>query len=214
MSSTAICARHGPIMPGHEIVGRVECVGAGVKASPPGQRVGVPWLGHTCGVCPYCRADRENLCDAPLFTGYTRDGGYATHVSPTRASACPFPIRSMDDAHVAPLLCAGLIGWRSLKIAGDGAEARASTASAPPRTSWRRWRAGRAARVFAFTRPGRRRGAALRPRARRGLGGRFGRMRRRKPLDAAIIFAPVGALVPLALRPCARAGAWSAPAST
>jgi alcohol dehydrogenase, propanol-preferring len=107
-----------PIVPGHEIVGRVEAIGEGVDLKP-GARVGVAWLGHTDGTCPYCRSGRENLCDAPLFTGYTRDGGYATH---TIAEAdFVFPLsEDLDPIEAAPLLCAGLIGWRSLKLAGDG----------------------------------------------------------------------------------------------
>src|SRR5690242_67497 len=106
-----------PIVPGHEIVGRVAALGADVKDLAPGERVGVPWLGHTCQVCAYCRDGRENLCDAPLFTGYTRDGGYATHVI-AEARFC-FPLTgSSDDAETAPLLCAGLIGWRSYRMAG------------------------------------------------------------------------------------------------
>lgn len=108
-----------PIVPGHEIVGIVEAAGRGVLHPLPGQRVGIPWLGHTCGACPYCRSDRENLCDAPLFTGYTRDGGFASHVIADAAFA--FPLDGYDDpVAAAPLMCAGLIGWRSLRIAGDG----------------------------------------------------------------------------------------------
>src|SRR5215469_7266284 len=108
-----------PIVPGHEIVGRVAATGQGVSGFPCGERVGVPWLGATCGVCPYCRSGRENLCDRPLFTGYTRDGGYATHTV-ADARFC-FPLDSKrDPAETAPLLCAGLIGWRSYRIAGEG----------------------------------------------------------------------------------------------
>src|SRR5215468_11414509 len=109
-----------PIVPGHEIVGRVAAIGADVAGLAPGARVGVPWLGHTCGVCPYCRGGRENLCDAPLFTGYTRDGGYATHAIADARFCFPLPGAS-DDAETAPLLCAGLIGWRSYRMAGEGA---------------------------------------------------------------------------------------------
>jgi alcohol dehydrogenase, propanol-preferring len=98
-----------PVVPGHEIVGRIAAMGEGVTGLAIGQRIGVPWLGHTCGVCPYCRAARENLCDRPLFTGYTRDGGYATHTVADARYGFPLPER-MDDAGVAPLLCAGLIG--------------------------------------------------------------------------------------------------------
>ena len=98
-----------PIVPGHEIVGIVEALGPGVTALAPGRRVGIPWLGHTCGICPYCAAHQENLCDRPIFTGYGRDGGFATHVVADAAYA--FPLDDFDDpVAAAPLLCAGLIG--------------------------------------------------------------------------------------------------------
>ena len=102
-----------PIVPGHEIVGRVEAVGEGVGLKP-GARVGAAWLAHTDGTCPYCRSGRENLCDAPLFTGYTRDGGYATHTIADADFVYPLS-EDLDPVETAPLLCAGLIGWRSLK---------------------------------------------------------------------------------------------------
>src|ERR1700686_3238750 len=105
-----------PIVPGHEIVGRVAAIGAGVSGFAIGERVGVPWLGATCGTCPYCREGAENLCDAPVFTGYTRDGGYASHAV-ADARFC-FPLgEAGDDAEIAPLLCAGLIGWGRYRIA-------------------------------------------------------------------------------------------------
>ena len=106
-----------PLIPGHEIVGRVAALGADVAGFAVGERIGVPWLGYTCGVCPYCRAGRENLCDRPLFTGYTRDGGYATHALADARFCFPLPERR-DDAEIAPFLCAGLIGWRSYRMAG------------------------------------------------------------------------------------------------
>src|SRR5258705_3621159 len=109
-----------PIVPGHEIVGRVAALGSGVAGFTIGQRVGVPWLGATCGVCPYCRAERETLCDAPLFTGYTRDGGYATHTVADARYCFALP-DGFGDAEAAPLLCAGLIGWRSYRMAGEAA---------------------------------------------------------------------------------------------
>ena len=108
-----------PIILGHEIVGRVVAIGAEVTALAVGQRVGVPWLGRTCGHCAYCRDGRENLCDAPLFTGYTRDGGYATHVVADADYCFPLP-EGIADVEAAPLLCAGLIGWRSYRMAGKG----------------------------------------------------------------------------------------------
>src|ERR1700678_2545639 len=98
-----------PIVPGHEIVGRVDAVGEGVGLEP-GVRVGVAWLGHACGHCPYCRSERENLCDTPLFTGYTRDGGYATHTIAEADFVLPLS-EDLDPIEAAPLLCAGLIGW-------------------------------------------------------------------------------------------------------
>src|ERR1700761_4434681 len=108
-----------PIVPGHEIVGRVAALGTGVTDLPLGARVGVPWLGEACGVCVYCCSGRENLCDAPTFTGYTRDGGYATHVLASARFCYELDARG-DAAETAPLLCAGLIGWRSYRAAGEG----------------------------------------------------------------------------------------------
>src|SRR6266699_2479880 len=113
-----------PIVPGHEIVGRIAAIGGDVVGLAVGERIGVPWLGFTCGVCPYCRDGRENLCDRPLFTGYTRDGGYATHALADARYCFPLPER-MDDAEAAPLLCAGLIRWRSYRMAGEGISLRA-----------------------------------------------------------------------------------------
>src|SRR5450755_687434 len=106
-----------PIVPGHEIVGTVERVAVDVHDWRLGERVGLPWLGYTCGHCDYCRLARENLCDAPLFTGYTRDGGFATHVT-AEAAFCLHLDVPQDAVHAAPLLCAGPIGWRSLRMAG------------------------------------------------------------------------------------------------
>jgi propanol-preferring alcohol dehydrogenase len=125
-----------PIIPGHEIVGRIDLVGADVKGLKIGERVGIPWLGHTCGVCPYCLEHRENLCDRPLFTGFTRNGGFATMVIADARFAFPLG-ETGSDVELAPLLCAGLIGWRSLVIAGEGKKI-ASMALALRPTSWRR----------------------------------------------------------------------------
>ena len=110
-----------PIIPGHEIVGRIDSIGAGVENLRIGERIGIPWLGHTCGVCPYCLGNRENLCDHPLFTGFTRDGGFATATIADARFAFPLG-EAGDDTSLAPLLCAGLIGWRAFAfvIAGDG----------------------------------------------------------------------------------------------
>jgi alcohol dehydrogenase, propanol-preferring len=192
-----------PIVPGHEIVGRVAALGAGVKGLAPGERVGVPWLGHTCQICPYCREGRENLCDAPLFTGYTRDGGYATHVV-ADARFC-FPLAPLsDDAEMAPLLCAGLIGWRSYRMAGEGRTLGlyGFGAAAHILAQVAAWY-GR--RVHAFTRAG---DVAAQSLA-RSLGAVWAGASEEAPpelLDAAIIFAPVGALVPIALKAVKKGG--------
>src|SRR5262245_53867699 len=192
-----------PIVPGHEIVGRVAALGADVKDLVLGDRVGVPWLGHTCQVCPYCRDSRENLCDAPLFTGYTRDGGYATHAI-AEARFC-FPLTgSSDDAETAPLLCAGLIGWRSYRMAGEGRALGlyGFGAAAHILAQVAAWQ-GR--RVYAFTRAG---DVAAQNLA-RSLGAVWAGGSEQappEPLDAAIIFAPVGALVPAALRAVRKGG--------
>jgi propanol-preferring alcohol dehydrogenase len=192
-----------PIVPGHEIVGRVEAVGSRVEGFTIGRRVGVPWLGATCGVCPYCRADRENLCDAPLFTGYTRDGGYATHTVADARYCFALP-DGFDDAAAAPLLCAGLIGWRSYRMAGDGAALGiyGFGAAAHILAQVAVWQ-GR--RVYAFTRPGD--GAAQAFARTLGAAWAGGSDETPpEPLDAAIIFAPVGALVPAALRAVKKGG--------
>src|SRR5215471_12430878 len=191
-----------PLVPGHEIVGRVGAIGSGVAAFGIGQRVGVPWLGQTCGVCPYCRAERENLCDAPLFTGYTRDGGYATHTI-ADARYC-FPLPDGDDTHQAPLMCAGLIGWRSYRMAGEGRTLGlfGFGAAAHILAQVAAWQ-GR--RVYAFTRAG----DMAAQRLARLLGALWAGASEEappEPLDAAIIFAPVGALVPLALKAVKKGG--------
>ena len=192
-----------PIVPGHEIVGRVAALGAGVSGFSPGQRVGVPWLGATCGVCPYCRSNAENLCDGPVFTGYTRDGGYATHAA-ADARFC-FPLgEAGDDAEIAPWLCAGLIGWRSYRMAGEGRTLGLYGFGAAAHilaqvASWQ----GR--RVFAFTRKN---DKAAQDFA-RSLGAVWAAGSDElppEPLDAAIIFAPVGALVPAALKAVRKGG--------
>ena len=192
-----------PIIPGHEIVGRIDALGAGVTGLVLGERVGIPWLGHTCGVCPYCTGGRENLCDHPLFTGYTRDGGFATAAIADARFAFPLG-EAGDDVALSPLLCAGLIGWRSLVIAGDGAKLGlyGFGAAAHIVAQVARWQ-GRA--VHAFTRPG---DAAAQAFA-RSLGavwaGGSDEMPP-EPLDAAIIYAAVGALVPQALRAVRKGG--------
>src|SRR5215831_4549035 len=192
-----------PIVPGHEIVGRVAALGTGVVGFDIGQRVGVPWLGSTDGVCPYCLSGRENLCDAPLFTGYTRDGGYATHTVADARYCFGLPA-GFDDAAAAPLLCAGLIGWRSYRMAGEGAALGiyGFGAAAHILAQVAAWQ-GR--RVYAFTRPGDSAAQAFA----RALGAVWAGGSEEtppEPLDAAIIFAPVGALVPLALRTVKKGG--------
>jgi propanol-preferring alcohol dehydrogenase len=191
-----------PIVPGHEIVGRVEAVGEGVELQL-GARVAVAWLGHACGHCPYCASARENLCDTPLFTGYTRDGGYATHTIAEAAFVFPLS-ENLDPVAAAPLLCAGLIGWRSLKMAGDGRAIGiyGFGAAAHIIAQVCRWQ-GR--RVFAFTRPGDVAGQAFA----RSLGAEWAGGSDDMPpapLDAAILFAPVGALVPSALAAVCKGG--------
>ncbi len=192
-----------PIVPGHEIVGRVVSLGPGVDGFDVGAHVGVPWLGWTCGACRYCRAARENLCDTARFTGYQIDGGYAEYTV-ADARYC-FPIaESYDAAQAAPLLCAGLIGYRALSMAGDaqrlglyGFGAAAHIVAQVARFQGRE--------VFAFTRGG----DVAAQRFALQLGAAWaGDVEQTPPrsLDAAIIFAPVGALVPAALAQTAKGG--------
>ena len=192
------------IVPGHEIVGRVDAIGAGVTDLVLGERVGIPWLGHTCGVCPYCAIGAENLCDAPAFTGWDRDGGFASHVVADAAFAVPLGDLALDDVAAAPLMCAGLIGWRSLVRAGEGrALGLYGFGAAAHIVAQVAKHQGR--RVHAFTRPG---DEAARDFA-LALGcdwaGPSGATPP-EPLDAAIIFAPVGDLVPEALRVVRKGG--------
>jgi propanol-preferring alcohol dehydrogenase len=192
-----------PIIPGHEIVGRIDRLGAGVERLKVGERVGVPWLGHTCGVCPYCVGHRENLCDAPLFTGYTRDGGFATATIADARFAFPLGEEG-EDVSLAPLLCAGLIGWRSLVIAGEGKRLGlyGFGAAAHILAQVAAWQ-GRS--VYAFTRPGDVKTQAFA----RSLGAVWAGGSDEpppEPLDAAIIFAVVGDLVPVALQAVRKGG--------
>jgi propanol-preferring alcohol dehydrogenase len=192
-----------PIIPGHEIVGRIDAIGSGVNGLRLGERVGIPWLGHTCGVCLYCAGGEENLCDRPLFTGYTRDGGFATAAVADARYAFPLGERGTDVA-LAPLLCAGLIGWRSLVIAGKGQRLGlyGFGAAAHIVAQVAIWQ-GRS--VFAFTRPG---DATSQAFARR-LGAVWAGGSNEAPpapLDAAIIYAAVGELVPLALQAVRKGG--------
>jgi propanol-preferring alcohol dehydrogenase len=192
-----------PLVPGHEIVARVAERGSGAERFAIGDRVGVPWLGWTCGVCRYCRTGRENLCDRARFTGYQIDGGYAEYTVADERFCFALPVQ-YDDVSAAPLLCAGLIGYRSLVAAGDavrlglyGFGAAAHIVAQVARHQGRR--------IFAFTRPGDEEGQ----RFARTLGAEWAGSSTERPpeeLDAAIIFAPVGALVPAALRAVAKGG--------
>lgn len=192
-----------PLIPGHEIVGTVRVVGAGVTSLKAGDRVGVPWLGETCGRCPWCQSGRENLCDAPRFTGYTRPGGYA-ECTTARADFCiPLPER-YGDAEVAPLLCAGLIGFRAYRLAGEGRRlglygfgAAAHILAQVARAEGRE--------VYAFLRPGDDAGRRFALELGAVWAG-SSEERPPAPLDAAILFAPVGALVPAALRAVTKGG--------
>lgn len=186
-----------PVIPGHEIIGRVVKVGAGVEAFAPGDRVGVPWLGWTCGACRFCCSGEENLCPHARFTGYQIDGGYAEFTVADARYCFPVP-EGLGDAQAAPLMCAGLIGWRSLCMAGEGERLGlyGFGAAAHIVVQVARWQ-GRS--VYAFTRPG--------DAAAQGFARDCGCVwagdadaRPPEPLDAAIIFAPVGALVPAALQ--------------
>jgi propanol-preferring alcohol dehydrogenase len=192
-----------PLIPGHEIVGRIDMVGERVAALGIGRRVVVPWLGQTCGRCRFCRNGQENLCDRPLFTGYTRDGGYATHVIADARYVFPLPERG-DDVATAPLLCAGLIGWRSLQIAGDGKKLGlyGFGAAAHIIAQVARWQ-GR--EIFAFTRTGDNAGQAFAKKLGACWTGSSDDTPP-EPLDCAIIYAPVGALVPAALRAVRKGG--------
>ncbi|WP_307155678.1 zinc-dependent alcohol dehydrogenase family protein [Rhodopseudomonas julia] len=192
-----------PLIPGHEIVGRVAACGPGVRVLREGDRVGVPWLGHTCGNCAYCRSGQENLCDRPGFTGYTIDGGYAEFC--VADAHFVFALgETGSDAEMAPLLCAGLIGHRCLRMAGEaerlglyGFGAAAHIVAQVARHQGRS--------VYAFTRRGDLQAQAFA----RELGAVWvGDSSDQPPdeLDAAIIFAPVGALVPAALKAVKKGG--------
>ncbi|WP_427915526.1 zinc-dependent alcohol dehydrogenase family protein [Ramlibacter sp. MMS24-I3-19] len=198
-------ARGARIVPGHEVVGEVVGLGAGSRRFAAGQRVGVPWLGHACGCCPFCLAGQENLCDQPRFTGYDRDGGYAEYLVADERFCLALP-DAVDDLHAAPLLCAGLIGYRTWRMAGGPALHRLGL-----------WGFGAAAhivcqvavargqQVHAFTRPG---DVAAQDFA-RSLGATWaGGSDERAPclLDASLIFAPAGALVPAALAATRKGG--------
>jgi propanol-preferring alcohol dehydrogenase len=192
-----------PLVLGHQIVGTVDAVGDGVTRFAPGRRVGVPWLGWTCGRCRHCLSGRENLCDEARFTGYDLDGGFAEATVADERYCFPIP-EGYPDAQAAPLLCAGLIGYRAYALAGDaerlglyGFGSAAHILCQVARADGRR--------VFAFTRPGDSESQAFA----RDLGAEWAGGSDQKPpeeLDAAIIFAPAGDLVPTALAACAKGG--------
>jgi alcohol dehydrogenase, propanol-preferring len=192
-----------PLIPGHQVVGRVAGVGAGVEQFREGMRVGVPWLGGTCGECAYCRDGRENLCDTPRFTGYQADGGFAEYAAADSRFCFPIP-EGYPDLQAAPLLCAGLIGYRSLVMTGDASRLGVFGfgAAAHIVTQVARWQ-GR--KVYAFTRSGDREGQEFA----RQMGAVWAGSSDDRPaevLDAAIIFAPAGELVPLALQRVGKGG--------
>ncbi len=192
-----------PLIPGHEIVGRVESTGEGAEHFQKGQRCGIPWLGWTCGLCDYCRSGRENLCDQARFTGYTIDGGYAEYTVADERFCFPLP-GELDDVSSAPLLCAGLIGYRTLRKAGDaqrigfyGFGAAAHIAAQVARYENRE--------VFGFTRPGDTKAQEFARRFGASWAGGSDELPPR-PMDAALIFAPAGELVPAALRAVRKGG--------
>ncbi|MCB2076023.1 MAG: zinc-dependent alcohol dehydrogenase family protein [Novosphingobium sp.] len=192
-----------PVVPGHEIVGKVVAQGEGVTGFSAGDRVGIPWLGKACGTCDYCREGRENLCDHPEFTGATRDGGYATHALADARFCFPLP-EGLGDAEAAPLLCAGLIGWRAYRMAGQGRRLGLYGFGAAAHIL-AQLAIDQGREVYAFTRAD---DAASRDFA-LSLGCRWAGGSDELPpeeLDAAILFAPVGALVPAALKAVRKGG--------
>lgn len=193
-----------PLIPGHQIVGTVVCAGEGVRALQTGLRVGIPWLGSTCGECRYCRSGKENLCDRALFTGYTLDGGYAEYALADQRYCFPLP-PGYEDFAVAPLLCAGLIGYRSYRMIGDNVTRFGIYGFGAAAHIVAQIAVYEGKRVFAFTSP---MDLAAQDFARR-LGAAWAGDSTSMPpeqLDAAVIFAPVGALVPAALKATIKGG--------
>ena len=193
-----------PIVPGHEIVGRVEKIGAGVEGFEIGERVGIPWLGHTCGKCGFCRSGDENLCDEPAFTGYQIDGGYAD-MTLADARYCFALPQAGEDAELAPLLCAGLIGYRSLVMAGEKARRLGIYGFGAAAHILAQVAKYQQREIYAFTSPG----DTAAQRFAADLGACWAGGSDQSPpeaLDAAIIFAPVGSLVPAALKAVRKGG--------
>jgi len=193
-----------PIIPGHEVVGSVVQAGAHAESFRIGERIGVPWIGFTCGQCLFCRTGRENLCDQPGFTGYTLDGGYAEYMVADRRYCFHLP-ESYSDTAVAPLLCAGLIGYRSYKMTGDRAERLGIYGFGGAAHIIAQVATYEGKKVFAFTRPGDIGAQKFALRLGAVWAGDSTKMPP-EPLDAAIIFAPVGAHVPAALRATVKGG--------
>lgn len=195
-----------PVVPGHEVVGEVEQLGPGVQALQVGDRVGVPWLGRTCGHCSYCTHGAENLCDTPSFTGLHQDGGFASHMLAHADFCVPLAgLAGREPALVAPLMCAGLIGWRSLKAAGAQARRLGLYGFGAAAHLIAQVAVAQGREVYAFTRAGDTQAQAFA----RSLGATWAGSSEAPPpvpLDAAIIFAPVGALVPAALRAVRKGG--------
>lgn len=193
-----------PLIMGHEIVGTVVRTGKRVDKFKLGDRVGVPWLGHTCGQCRYCRKGQENLCDHAEFTGYTIDGGYAEYTAADQRYCFSIP-DSYEDAEAAPLLCAGLIGYRTYRMAGKNVEKMGIYGFGAAAHIVAQIAVFEGVQIYAFTRPGDKEAQDF---ARR-LGAVWAGDSTESPpdeLDAAIIFAPVGSLVPEALRATAKGG--------
>jgi len=195
--------RKSPVVPGHQVIGHVERTGAEVSGLRPGDRVGIPWLHRTDGVCEYCRAGKENLCDSPTFTGYTVDGGYAEYVTAPESFVYPIP-EGLNDEQAAPLMCAGIIGFRSLRLSGIEAGGRlgiygfGAAASLAIQVA-RYWKVS----VYAMTRDARHQKLALE------MGAVWAGGTVDEPpdkLDAAVVFAPAGEIVPAALKALKKGG--------
>ncbi|MCZ7529716.1 MAG: zinc-dependent alcohol dehydrogenase family protein [Acidimicrobiia bacterium] len=194
-----------PLVPGHEIVGEVVRVGSAATRHESGERVGVPWLGGTDGTCRFCRKGRENLCEHPTFTGYTHDGGYAEYCTADERYTFPVPDGLDDDPHVAPLLCAGLIGYRTYRMAGDGIERLGIYGFGAAAHIVAQIARHEDVEIYAFTSPGDTDAQGFA----RSLGAVWAGGSDELPpdlLDAALIFAPVGALIPTALRAIDKGG--------
>ncbi len=193
-----------PIVPGHEIVGTIAALGEGVDRFGHGERIGVPWLGRTCGQCRYCLSEAENLCDRPGFTGYQIDGGYADYAVADARFCFPLP-DAYSDTEAAPLLCAGLIGYRSLRMAGDGVERLGIYGFGAAAHIVAQVARHRGVDVYAFTRPDDRAAQEFALELGATWAGPSDAPAPQE-LDAAILFAPVGALVPAALRVVRKGG--------